>query len=51
MVSLKLQSEDEITEEVWQDVVANCNYDFQSNSIGVSIEKTEIKEVSETPDF
>jgi hypothetical protein len=42
MVKLKLKSEDEITEEVFDEVIQELDYKFKSKTTGVQIEDTEI---------
>lgn len=47
-VRLTIMSDKPITEEVYQDVVGECNYNVSYNQGGTSITNTEVTEISET---
>jgi len=47
-VALKIQSVKPITEEVYQEVVGECKYNFAYDENGVRIVETEVKEISTT---
>jgi hypothetical protein len=51
IVAVDIESNSEITEEIIQDVMANCSYDFTYEEHDLHIVDTEIQDVSSVPFF